>query len=124
MSLRLNNTKKYLRDYSQNLLDLAYKEIERSDRTRSYKSGNITGAINASGSLKESLKLRRSIYVIKEIKKNEKFTTHNVWVKRPGTGKIPAKDLHKVINKKSKKELVLIFFQWIYLVKQEKCMVE
>lgn len=58
MSLKLNNTKKYLRDYSQNLLDLAYKEIERSDRTRSYKSGNITGAINASGSLKESLKLR------------------------------------------------------------------
>ncbi len=58
MSLKLNNSKKYLRDYSQNLLNLAYKEIERSDRTRNYKSGNIIGAINASGSLKESLKLR------------------------------------------------------------------
>ena len=41
----------------------------------------------------------------KKINKNEKFTTSNVWVKRPGTGKIPAKDLHKIINRISKKAL-------------------
>lgn len=57
MSLRLFNTKKYLRDYTKNLLKLTYNEIERNDRTRSYKSGKITSPIDASGSLKESLKL-------------------------------------------------------------------
>lgn len=57
MSLKLFNTKKYLREYSKNLLKLAYGEIERTDRTRNYQSGKITGPINASGSLKESLKL-------------------------------------------------------------------
>ena len=58
MSLKLDNTKKYLAEYSKNLLKLAKIEIERADRTRSYKSGNITGAIDASGSLKDSIKLR------------------------------------------------------------------
>lgn len=58
MSLKLDNTKKYLAEYSKNLLELAKIEIEKADRTRSYKSGNITGPINASGSLKDSLKLR------------------------------------------------------------------
>ena len=58
MSMRLHNTKKYLAEYSKNLLKLAKLEIEKTDRTRSYKSGNITGPINASGSLKDSLEIR------------------------------------------------------------------
>ncbi len=56
--MRLHNTKKYLAEYSKNLLKLAKLEIEKTDRTRSYKSGNITGPINASGSLKDSLEIR------------------------------------------------------------------
>ena len=58
MSMKLDNTKKYLAEYSKNLLKLAQIEIEKTDRTRSYKSGNITGPINASGSLKDSLEIR------------------------------------------------------------------
>tara|TARA_R100000951_G_scaffold96393_2_gene85668 strand:+ start:349 stop:930 length:582 start_codon:yes stop_codon:yes gene_type:complete len=58
MSMRLHNTKKYLAEYSKNLLKLAKLEIEKTDRTRSYKSGNITGPINASGSLKDSLEIK------------------------------------------------------------------
>ena len=58
MSMKLDNTKKYLAEYSKNLLKLARIEIEKTDRTRSYKSGNITGPINASGSLKDSLEIR------------------------------------------------------------------
>lgn len=58
MTIRLRNTKKYLAEYSKNLLKLAKLEIEKTDRTRSYKSGNITGPINASGSLKDSLEIR------------------------------------------------------------------
>ena len=57
MSLRLFNTKKYLREYSKNLLKLAYGEIEREDRSRKYKTDTIVGPIDASGSLKKSLKL-------------------------------------------------------------------
>lgn len=57
MSLRLFNTKKYLREYSKNLLKLAYGEIEREDRSRKYKTDTIVGPIDASGSLKESLKM-------------------------------------------------------------------
>ena len=46
-----------------------------------------------------------TVVTTNKIIKNEKLTTNNVWVKRPGTGKIPAKDLHKVINKRAKKIL-------------------
>jgi sialic acid synthase SpsE len=46
-----------------------------------------------------------TVVTTKEIKKNEIFTKNNTWVKRPGTGTIPAKDLHKVLNKRSKKLL-------------------
>jgi len=38
---------------------------------------------------------------IKEIKKGEKFTKENIWVKRPGTGEIKAVDLPKVLGKRA-----------------------
>ncbi len=56
MSLKLKNTEKYLKQYTKNLLDHSIVEISRKDRTRAYKSGIITGSINATGSLQESLK--------------------------------------------------------------------
>ncbi|MDR0903342.1 MAG: N-acetylneuraminate synthase family protein [Ruminococcus sp.] len=34
-----------------------------------------------------------------DIKKNEKFSEENIWVKRPGTGEIFAKDFEKIIGK-------------------------
>ena len=46
-----------------------------------------------------------TVVTTKKINKNEKFTISNTWVKRPGTGKIAAKDLHKILNKRSKKTL-------------------
>ena len=36
---------------------------------------------------------------ISSIKKGEKFTYENLWVKRPGTGQIPAEDFEKVLGK-------------------------
>jgi sialic acid synthase SpsE len=47
-----------------------------------------------------------SVVTLKKIKKNEKFSKKNIWVKRPGTGKIPAKDLDKIFNKRSNKTLL------------------
>lgn len=47
---------------------------------------------------------RESIVSIKDIKKGEKFTTDNIWYKRPGTG-IPAKYLYQIIDKKAKRHI-------------------
>lgn len=58
MSFRLENTEKYLRQYTQSLLDNAVVEIARKDRTRYYPSRPVTTNITASGSLQESLKLK------------------------------------------------------------------
>ena len=52
-----------------------------------------------------NIKLRRSIYVIKEIKKNDKITKENIKVIRPNNGLAPSY-YYKVINKKAKKKLI------------------
>ena len=38
---------------------------------------------------------------IRDIKKGESFTKENIWVKRPGTGEIPAEDYPNVLGKKA-----------------------
>jgi len=43
---------------------------------------------------------------ISNIKKDEKFSEKNIWVKRPGTGKIKAEKYHQIINKKAKKNIL------------------
>ena len=40
-----------------------------------------------------------SIVTTKKIKKGEKFTLQNIWVKRPGTGQLRPVDYEKIINK-------------------------
>jgi len=41
----------------------------------------------------------------KKIKKNEKFTRKNIWVKRPGTGDFLASKFEYVLNKRSNRDL-------------------
>lgn len=43
-----------------------------------------------------------TVVTIKPIKKGEMFTKENLWVKRPGTGKILAKEYEKILGKKAK----------------------
>ena len=70
-----------------------------------YKSKGVRNKI-----LKEEIPVTKfafaSVVSLKRIKKNEKFTVKNVWVKRPGTGRIQAKDLFKVLGKLSKKNIL------------------
>jgi sialic acid synthase SpsE len=40
-----------------------------------------------------------TVVAINDIKKNEKFSPENIWVKRPGTGEILAKDFEQIIGK-------------------------
>lgn len=43
-----------------------------------------------------------SVVSIKRIKKGEKLSLNNIWVKRPGTGDFKASELNKVLGKKAK----------------------
>ena len=52
----------------------------------------------------KNLKFRRSIYAIKDIKKNEKFSEKNIKTIRPASGLDP-KFYFKILNKKSKKDI-------------------
>lgn len=46
-----------------------------------------------------------TVVTTKPVKAGEKFTTDNTWVKRPGTGEIPAADLEKILGKKALSDL-------------------
>jgi sialic acid synthase SpsE len=41
------------------------------------------------------------VVTTKDIKKGDKFTENNIWVKRPGTGEIKARDYFDILNKKA-----------------------
>lgn len=46
-----------------------------------------------------------SVVTISKIKKGDVFNTDNIWVKRPGTGKLLAKDFPSLIGKKASRDL-------------------
>lgn len=46
-----------------------------------------------------------SVVSIKNIKKDETLTRENIWVKRPGTGEIMAKEFNKVLGRKAKRNI-------------------
>lgn len=46
-----------------------------------------------------------TVVSIKDIKKGEKFTKENLWVKRPGTGEILAEEYNRVIGKTASKDI-------------------
>lgn len=45
------------------------------------------------------------VVTIRPIRAGESFTKDNIWVKRPGTGEIKAKDYRRVIGKKARRDL-------------------
>ena len=45
------------------------------------------------------------VVTIQKIKKGEKFSHENIWVKRPGTGQIKASEFWKILKRKSAKSL-------------------
>ena len=46
-----------------------------------------------------------SVVTTRNIKKNELLTTKNIWVKRPGTGSIPARKFDTILKKHAKKNI-------------------
>ena len=47
-----------------------------------------------------------SVVSIKDIKKGEKFTKENIWVKRPGTGEIRSEYFETLLNSQSKIDII------------------
>ena len=45
------------------------------------------------------------VVAIEDIKKGEKFSEKNIWVKRPGTGKIKAEHYSDIINESAKRDI-------------------
>lgn len=45
------------------------------------------------------------VVTVKNVEKGEQFTKENIWVKRPGTGEIKAKDYYKLLGKRAKKNI-------------------
>jgi N-acetylneuraminate synthase len=46
-----------------------------------------------------------SVVTTENIKKNDFFTEKNIWVKRPGTGEIPALQYDNILKKRAKKNI-------------------
>ena len=46
-----------------------------------------------------------SVVTTENIKKNDFFTEKNIWVKRPGTGEIPALEYDNILKKRAKKNI-------------------
>ena len=46
-----------------------------------------------------------SVVTIKDIKKGEVFSEKNIWVKRPGTGEIPAEQYENILGKKARENI-------------------
>lgn len=47
-----------------------------------------------------------TVCTIKEIRKGETFTKSNIWVKRPGTGPIPAEKYDQILGKKASQDII------------------
>jgi len=48
-----------------------------------------------------------TVVSIKKINKGDKFSNENIWVKRPGTGQIPAEDFDDIIGKEAKNDIAI-----------------
>ena len=46
-----------------------------------------------------------TVVTIKKIKKGEKFTKENIWVKRPGAGEIKAENYNEILGKYTAKDI-------------------
>ena len=46
-----------------------------------------------------------TVVTIAPVKAGETFTTHNLWVKRPGTGKIPAERFESILGRKATRDI-------------------
>ena len=74
-----------------------FKQMTKAIRDTQKLIGNVDYEVN-----KKSRQFARSLYVVKDIKKGEKFSQSNITTKRPGTGISPV-EWYNVLGKKAVK---------------------
>lgn len=89
-------------DASFSLEPNEFKEMVKSIRETEKSLGTVSYEL--SRSMKKSRGFARSLFVVKDIKKSEKFNEENVRSIRPGLGLHP-KNLKKVIGRKSARDI-------------------
>lgn len=89
-------------DASFSLEPEEFKELVKSVRGTEKAIGTICYGVGKKES--ENIIFRRSLFVVKDIRKGEKFTRENIRCIRPGYGLAP-KFLPKILGKKSKKSI-------------------
>jgi len=99
--LNLNDKKETIDSFFSTTED-QFRNLITSIRKVEKIKGNFKYILSKSA--KRNFKGRRSIYVSKDIRKNEIITSKNIKVVRPGTGLHP-KFFSKVLGKKSRKKL-------------------
>jgi sialic acid synthase SpsE len=91
-------------DISNSMDPRALKELSRDAKIMKLMRGGEKKMI------KEEKVVRNfafaSVVTIANIKKGEKFSKKNIWVKRPGGGDFLARDYNKILNKKAKKSIL------------------
>jgi len=103
--------KHYVDRYSRKGVDVAASINFKKLKELIYGSKKIFEALSGNKKPpkeeKETMKFAfASIVAIKDIKKNERLSLKNIWVKRPGTGDYLAKDLKKLLGKKTKRSII------------------
>ena len=87
-------------DFSLNVKE--FKELVKSVRNTEKALGQVKYTL--SDKIKDSRKFSRSLFIVEDVKKGEKFTTENVKSIRPGFGLEP-KHLKDVIDKKANQDI-------------------
>ena len=88
------------------MLSLDFKEMKwLVDSIRDFEKMSGNGKkIPTKSEQKNAKNNRKSVVVIKDISKGQKFSVINLGVKRPGSGLMP-ENIYKILNKKSKSNL-------------------
>ena len=86
-------------DISCSMDPSALEELIKASKIIKMARGGKKGPVDAEQSTIDFA--YASVVTIKDIKKGEKFSMDNLWVKRPGTGEILAEDFESLIGKTS-----------------------
>jgi N-acetylneuraminate synthase len=90
-------------DIENSMDPIAAKELITGVKLLKQERGGEKGPVEEENSVIQFA--QASIVSIDEIRKGEKFTLDNIWVKRPGTGQLPAEKFEEILGKTATKDI-------------------
>ena len=88
-------------DISNSMDPKALKELSKDSKIMKLMRGGRKKIIKEEGIVRDFA--FASVVTIANIKKGEKFSNRNIWVKRPGGGDFLARDYNKILNRRANK---------------------